>query len=134
LGINNNVIFTGYRCDIPELMSALDILVSASWAEPFGLVVIEAMAAAKPVIGTKSGGIPEIVLDNKTGRLVPPHDPDSLANAIIEIAQDAELMEAMGRSGRQRAEEVYSSELWIRRITSVFEDVFGALSASPSAK
>ena len=78
------VIFTGFRQDIPEIMALLDILVLASEKEPFGRVLIEAMACGKPVVATNAGGVPEIAEDGKTGILVPPKDSRAMAAASSE--------------------------------------------------
>lgn len=123
LGLDDYVILTGHRTNVPELMAALDILVSASWAEPFGLVIIEAMATGKPVIGTHAGGIPEIVLEGETGLLVPPHSAHALADAIIRLASDRDALKLMGEAGRRRAEECYSIARWRQTILPLFAGI-----------
>lgn len=107
---DKNITFAGFRKDIPELMSALDIFVLPSLIEPFGRVLLEAMAAAKAVVASKVGGIPEIVADEETGILVLPGDSKKLADAIIRLIQDSSLREQMGRKGRKRVEELFSIE------------------------
>jgi glycosyltransferase involved in cell wall biosynthesis len=120
LGIER-VIFTGRRNDMLDVMASLDILVSASWAEPFGRVIIEAMAAGKPVIATMAGGAPEIVQDNITGILVPPKDPQAIAGAISRMLQDENIMGSMGRLGQLRAEQLFSINRNVREIQSIYE-------------
>lgn len=123
LGIREKVIFTGQRDDMPDVMASLDILVSASYAEPFGRVIIEAMASGKPVIATSAGGVPEIVQDGITGILVPPKDCKSLANAMLKLLQDKELMKKMGNEGKKRAHELFNIEKNISEIQLIYEAV-----------
>jgi glycosyltransferase involved in cell wall biosynthesis len=78
------------------------------------------MATGKPVRGTQAGGIPEIVLENKTGLLVPPHNASMLANAMIKLVSNREALELMGKAGRRRAEECYSIVRWRQDILSLF--------------
>lgn len=89
--------FTGFRHDIHEAIAGLDILVHASTKpEPFGQVIIEGMAAAKPVVATNAGGVPEIVEDGVTGLLVPMNDPERMAEAISTLLSSPEASHAMG--------------------------------------
>ena len=113
----------GQRRDIPEILSATHIAVSASWHEPFGRVIIEAMAMARPVVGTRAGAIPEIVADGETGVLVPIKDPTALATAIIAVATDRHDAHRMGQSGRQRVEELFSIDTTVSNASAVFESV-----------
>jgi glycosyltransferase involved in cell wall biosynthesis len=119
LGIENRVIFTGHRTDMPDVMASFDILVSASWAEPFGRVIIEAMAVGKPVIATMAGGAPEIVQDKITGVLVPPKNHQAIAEAILYVIQDNKLQD-MGRAGQKRAKEIFSIENHVREVQSLY--------------
>jgi len=119
LGIENRVIFTGHRTDMPDVMASFDILVSASWAEPFGRVIIEAMAVGKPVIATMAGGAPEIVQDKITGILVPPKNHQAIAEAMLYVIQDNKL-QAMGHAGQKRAKELFSIENHVREVQSLY--------------
>ncbi len=125
LGIKDKVMFTGYREDIPPIMSCLDIVVLASTTHLEGLsrVIIEAMACGKPVIATDAGGNPEAVEDARTGILVPPGDPDKLSRAILELAADANTRKRMGEAGRKRAEEQFSIEKNVTRIEKIYEEI-----------
>ncbi len=91
LGLQARVHFTGARQDIPEVLRAADLLVLNATAEPFGLVLLEAIASGTPVLATHVGGIPEIVTDHVTGFLVPPNQPEALAGRILELAADPAL-------------------------------------------
>ena len=115
----------GYRDDVSAIMSALDLLVLPSRLEPFGLVLLEAMAAGKPVIGTKVGGIPEIIEDGVTGLLVPPRSPDDLAQAIIRILQDPDLTHRMGATGRERVKARFSLERCVAEVQKIYEELVG---------
>ena len=121
LGIKDRVIFTGRRNDMPNVMASLDILVSASWAEPFGRVIIEAMAAKKPIIATRAGGAPEIVQDNITGMLVPPRDPHAITQALEQMLQNENIMHSMGFLGKLRAEQFFSIDRNVSETQSVYE-------------
>lgn len=117
--------FTGYRTDVSDIMSALDLLVLPSHSEAFGRVLVEAMAAGKPVIGTTVGGIPEIIEDGITGLLVPPASPDDLAQAIIKILQDPDLAHRMGAAGRERAKACFSPERYAAEVQKIYEKFVG---------
>src|SRR5207245_2959465 len=89
LGLANHVVMTGFRRDVPEVMAALDLLVLPSTrSEATSQVIPQALAVGTPVVATVVGGIPEIVKDGVTGRLVPPGEPDALARAIVEMISD----------------------------------------------
>ncbi len=120
-GLRDCVFFTGQRADITEILSVTNIVVSASWHEPFGRVLIEAMAMARPVVGTNAGAAPEIIADGETGLLVPIQDPEALAAAVIDMARDRESAARMGRIGRQRVERNFSIEATVRKASAVFD-------------
>lgn len=119
LGLTNRVIFVKTRESLPSILNTLDIFILPSWSEGFGRANLEAMAVGKPVISTRVGGIPEVVLDGETGLLVPPHDSDAIARAIIKLAKDRKLREEMGNAGRRRAE--YFS---LKRMVEGVEDCY----------
>ena len=121
LGLGSNVIFTGYRSDARALMSEVNLIVLSSLWEGFGLVLLEAMAAAKPVVATDVSAIQEVVEHKVTGLLVPPRDPQSLARAIIELLQDPHEAQRMGRAGRQRVEALFTIEGMIQQTEAVYE-------------
>ena len=108
LGIGESVRLLGFREDALSLINAADIFVLPSLAEPFGLVLIEAMSLGRPVIATCAGGPREIVGDGITGLLVPPANPKELGEAIIRLAKDEALRAEMGRRGRERFAQNYT--------------------------
>jgi glycosyltransferase involved in cell wall biosynthesis len=124
LGIEKNVIFTGFRQDVPSLLKFFDIFVLPSLKEGLPFAIIEAMATAKPVIATDVKGNREVVEDGISGILVPPKNPQSLAKAIINLLQDKERAKKMGNEGFSRAEQIFSSEKFIQNLEDVIEDVF----------
>jgi len=114
LGVEEPVRFIGLRRDIPELLRALDVFVLTSAYEPFGNVVVEAMASGLPVVCTAVDGVPELVTED-TGVLVPAGDDEAVATAVIELLRDPARREAMGQAGRRRAVEHFSMETMIRK-------------------
>ena len=129
LGLTSNVSFLGFREDVPEIMSGLDILVLASSSkrspEPLGRVLIEAMAAQRPVVATGDGGVTDIVIDDATGMLVPPRDERSMAKAIIYLLSNPSIAKEMGRNGRERVEELFSARDYVRNVEKVFYSLVG---------
>jgi glycosyltransferase involved in cell wall biosynthesis len=122
LGLEDRVIFTGYRSDVPYLMNCMDVVVHASVRpEPFGMVIIEGMLMGKPVVATKAGGPLDIVLDGETGFLVEPADPPALAEKIMLLLSRPDLRESMGSKGRARIVEHFSSARHAGQIAAVYE-------------
>lgn len=119
-GLADRIIFTGYQRDVRAYTAALDICVVPSDAEPCGRVLFEAMAMAKPVIGTNTGGTPEVVVDGETGRLIPPRDAAALAAAVECLSGDAELRHRMGAAGRRRVETHFAIEAHARRTEKAY--------------
>jgi len=115
------VIFTGTRKDIYDIISAMDLLVLSSLNEGLGHVILEAMAAWKPVIATRVGGVPEVVEDGVTGILVPPSNPAEMASAIMKILADPEMMERMGKEGRKRAER-FDIKMAVDRLDALYKN------------
>jgi len=120
--LNGKVIFTGFRGDIPEILSAIDIFVLASHCEAFGLVLVEAMAMGKAVIGTNAGGVPEIIEHNKNGLLVPPEDWRSLAEALRRLVSDQNLSLVLSQNARKTVEEKFSLDKHLYEIEKVYEN------------
>ena len=109
LGLTGRVKLLGFREDIPRLMRAVDVVVHTSTApEPFGRVLVEAMLVERPVIAADAGGAREIVEEGVTGLLVPPGQPDPLADALRRLLDDPALRLSMGQRGRERAERRFT--------------------------
>jgi len=123
LGLQN-VEFLGFCEDVPARMRALTILVHASPVpEPFGQVVVEALAAGKPVVATNAGGIPEIITDGDCGFLVPLGDPDALAEKICVLLADRDGAQAMGERGRARVAELFTAARMARNVEEFYDEV-----------
>lgn len=123
LGISESVRFLGEREDIPIIMKSLDVFVLSSVLEPFGRVLVEAMAASKPVIATRAGGVPEIVVEGETGLLISPKNPAELAKAMETLLNNPDKREVMGKKGRLRAEQLFSRERMTENIESLYESL-----------
>lgn len=119
LGIEERVVFAGYRSDVAAVLAGSDIKAISSLSEGFGLTVTEAMKAGVPVVATAVGGIPEILEDGATGLLVPSRDSEALAGAITDLARDPERRQRMGRAGRQ-ASERFNAEAPVRRFEEIY--------------
>jgi glycosyltransferase involved in cell wall biosynthesis len=121
LGLERQVQLLGWRDDVPELLAALDVLVHPS-VEPDTLptAVLEAMAAARPVIASAIGGIPELVVDGETGLLVPPGDHHALAAALRSLLTDPAGRRAMGEAGRARVLDRFTRERYCRDIEALY--------------
>ncbi len=103
LNLNKRFIFCGFRPDIPNIMSALDILTVPSWKEPFGRVVVEGLAARITVVASNTGGIPEIIQSEEDGILLPPRNPEALAQALIYLCRNPGIRIQMGSKGPEIA-------------------------------
>ncbi|HWI52009.1 MAG TPA: glycosyltransferase family 4 protein [Symbiobacteriaceae bacterium] len=123
LGIRNAVDFQGFISDVPGFLSHAGIFVLSSRSEGLGLVVVEAMAAGRPVVATRVGGVPEVVVDGETGLLVPPEDPGALAGAIRRLLADPDLAARMGEAGRRRAQEFFSAGRMADLTVALYEEL-----------
>lgn len=122
-GLDDHVIFAGYRDDVESVITASDLLVMPSLREGFGDPVIEAMALCRPVIASRVGGMVEIVRGGETGLLVPPADPDALAGAIINLLGAPETRKLMGLQGRQVVLQEFSTERLADGLASLYYDL-----------
>lgn len=113
--------FLGNRLDIPELLSALDIFVLSSEMEGIPVALLEAMAASRPVVATRVGGIPQVIQDGYNGLLISPDDPAGLAKAILALTEDSTLRESVAREGYRTVEKRFSSTAVAQRIIELYD-------------
>lgn len=125
LGLRDRFTFLGFRSDAPRLIQAFDLVVVPSHVEPFGLASLEAMAAGRPVVASRVGGIPEVVVDGETGMLVPVADPQRLAEGIGRMLRDEDLQRQMGQAGRRRASEVFGMPVHAAAMQDLYERLIG---------
>ena len=128
LGIDASVLFLGSRRDIPELMAAMDVVVLPSFEEGLPLSLLEAMAAAKPIVATDVGAVSTVIRDGETGLLVPPNDAGAITEAVIRLLSHAELQGALSTSAHGLAVDRYS----IDRTAEAYDRIYASLCRSAS--
>ena len=124
LGVADTVLFLGIRRDVPAVLAAVDVAVLSSDYEGSPLSVMEYMAAAKPVVSTRVGGVPELVKEDVHGLLVEPRDPEALAEAVARLLRDPALAKRLGAVGRKRQQREFSLEAMVRRIEDLYEELW----------
>ncbi|HXK40315.1 MAG TPA: glycosyltransferase family 4 protein, partial [Candidatus Paceibacterota bacterium] len=127
LGLQEYVKLLGARRDVDALLSACDLYALSSITEATSMTILEAMAAGRAVVATRTGGNPELVVDGKTGRLVPVGDCSAMSEAIRVLMKDRPLRERMGQAGRARVEEQFSKE----RSFAQYRDLYRSIRYSP---
>ncbi len=119
--VEDKVFFMGFRKDVPRILASLDLFVLASYLEGLGSSLMDAMAHKLPVVATNVGGIPEVVIDGKTGLLVPPRHPAALAEAILKLYRDPSLSLNFGQMGYEIVHEKFSAESMANKILGIYE-------------
>ena len=125
LGLRHQVRFLGGRRDIPKILSAADIHVSCSHTEGLPNNILEAMCAGLPVVATAVGGVGELVVDNETGLLVPPHNPAKLGRAILTLARAEGLRRRMGEIGRAHVTSHFAIEKSVKALEQLYAEFSG---------
>ncbi len=131
LNVGGRVRMLGWRKDVDKLLASWDLLVIPSFEEGLPLSALEAMAAGRPVVASRVGGLSELVVDGVTGRLVPPGDTDALVSCIAELASDRRRLALMGEEGWKRARTHFSVESMARRTAELYDQLLDRR-ASPS--
>ena len=126
LDIEENIIFTGYQSNVSDHMNAMDIVVHTSiLPEPFGRVLIEAMALSKPLIGSRDGAVVEIIDEGKTGLMFEPGNSADLAQAITSLLEKPEYARELGINGRTRLDEEFHINKNIEKTQNMYQSLFG---------
>lgn len=125
LGLENAVRFLGFRPDVSVLMRLMDVFILPSRMESVGLVLLEAMAAGRPVVATTVGAIPEYVDQDRTGLLAPPDDPEALAGAIQRLLDDPALRTRLGAAGRVKAEAHFTLDRMVTQTIQLYCEAAG---------
>lgn len=127
-GVSDQVVLTGQlsREDMPAVLRSADAVVCTPWYEPFGIVPLEAMACAVPVVAAAVGGLTDTVVDGVTGRLVPPQDPTALAEVLGEELADPARLRRYGEAGRLRVEARYSWDRVATDTAKTYRSILGA--------
>jgi len=123
LGIADRVLFTGWRRDLPRICADLNVLVVSSDNEGTPVSAIEAMASGCPVVATRVGGLPDLIEDQKTGRLVPPRDVDALASAIIELLYNPETVQQLSQNAKDAVRERFT----VQRLVDDMDHLYSEL-------
>ncbi|SRR6266496_1929650 len=125
LDLKQSVILAGERQDISQLLASSDVFASSSHREGLPLSVLEAMMAGLPIVATSVGDIPNVVT-KETGVVVPPHQPEMLAEALNDLLKNPGKRRAMGKAAKDRAMQEYSLDVWMKRQVKLYEDVIGS--------
>ena len=122
--MQEKIIFTGYRSDISRIIAAMDIVVHASsMPEPFGLVIIEGMAAGKPVIATAAGGVLDIIEDGVNGLLVPPQNSKAMAETILQIIYNQDKAQKIGLAARRSVAEKFTVRHHVNAVQKLYDSI-----------
>ena len=123
LGVTENVIFTGKRDDLPELLSFSDVMVLPSEKEAFGLVLLEGFACGVPAVGTKAGGIPEVIEEGINGHIVPIGDPDAIAEKTLRILSDSDVHQKMKENAMKTVKGKFASDAIVSQYEKLYYDL-----------
>lgn len=121
LSLAGHVHFLGHRTDVPQCLAMMDIVVSASLGEPFGMVIVEAMALARPVVATQLAGPLEIITNGVNGILVPPEDAQALARALARLVGDPGLRDRLGNAAKQHADS-FGIPRFVEQVSAVLAE------------
>jgi glycosyltransferase involved in cell wall biosynthesis len=130
LGLDGKATFFGWRRDLAAVYGDLDVVVNASRNEGTPVALIEALAAAKPVVATRVGGTPDVLGEGERGRLVPPGDPESLARAVLETLEGSEASRRRAQAGRDYVLKRHSSDRLVRDVDALYRDLRAAKKAA----
>jgi glycosyltransferase involved in cell wall biosynthesis len=126
LGLSHQMRFTGWRDDVADILALATVFVLPSLGEHFGRVIIEAMAMEKAVVATDAGGVPEIVLHDECGLLVPPGNPQAMAEALVALIRDRDRANRLGYAARKRVEAHFGMAQHVEAVNAVYTQMVGA--------
>jgi len=132
--LEKHVVLPGFRLDVLGCLKSFDIFAMSSVTEGLGTTLLDAMACSKPIVGTRAGGIPEVVDDGKTGILVPPRDSHALANALVRLLKDEQARQRMGEAGFARVCERFTVELMVASTAEVYVREVGRIRRAGTAR
>jgi glycosyltransferase involved in cell wall biosynthesis len=130
-GLEQRVLLLGFRRHVADVLAALDVVAFSSDREGSPLAVMEAMAAAKPVVATRVGGVPDIVDDGVHGLLVPPRDPHALAGAVARLLRDPTLRRELGQRGHERQRREFDIAAVVGRVATLYEELAEQVRRAP---
>jgi glycosyltransferase involved in cell wall biosynthesis len=125
LGVQGRVLFAGFRPDLAAILPCLELVVHPAWREGLGVSLIEAAAAGVPMVAADAGGVPEIVRDTLNGLLVPPRDPNALAQAVLTLLAEPQRARRMGRAGQALVEREFSVDTMVDGNLAVYRALLG---------
>lgn len=123
LGLRDEIVFTGFRNDVPSLLAGCDCFVMCSVLEGLCTSLLDALALRRPAVGSEVGGIPEVLLHEKTGLLVPPRDPSALADAVVRVLTDGDLARRLGDDGRRHVEDRFTIDAMVEGNLAVYREL-----------
>ncbi|MGD2123165.1 MAG: glycosyltransferase family 4 protein, partial [Gemmatimonadota bacterium] len=126
-GLEDIVRLPGFRSDLPSLLPCLDLLVHPATMEGLGIILLQAGASGLPVVASAAGGIPEAVVHEETGLLVPPGDADALSSAVSSLLADEARRKDMGKAGQRRVREVFSVDRMVTGNLGVYQELLQSL-------
>ncbi len=129
-GLSDRFDFVDFIHNPMEVMPCFDVITLLTYCETFGLVLVEAMRAGVAVIGTNAGGVPEIIIDNKSGLLIPPGDAAVLAESLACLYDDEPLKKLLAQRGQQRAGILFDETNNFNALVAVFKDVDGTIKSN----
>jgi L-malate glycosyltransferase len=136
--LEKHVLLAGFRSDVLAMHKGFDVFALTSVTEGLGTSLLDAMAAGKPIVATRTGGIPEVVVDGETGFLTAPHDHEHIASAIVRLLRDPALRARFGEAGLARVRERFSVDRMVDETVAVYGRLAGtrpaADTASPAAR
>jgi L-malate glycosyltransferase len=126
LGVGDRVVFAGFQPEVAPYYRAMDLSVLTSLSEGFSISILESMSHGLPVVATRVGGNPELIVDGETGILVPPRDPQAFADAVVRVLEAPSLRSSLGRLARRRVQDHFSLPIVTRQYEALYRQVLNS--------